>query len=84
MSLGLPDGTLSPDIPNFVEAIEGSAALKTRITISNDYKFGWTFLTNDETFTEEGIDFDDYAFLMLRDLNAPNQDIQIIRLASTK
>lgn len=81
MSLGLPDGTLSPDIPNFVEAIEGSAALKTRITIPENYKFGWTFLTNDETFTEDGVDFDDYAFLMLRDSNT--QEIEIVRLAST-
>ncbi len=94
--LGLPDGFLSPDIDNFVEAFEGSAVRKRFVFPENfAYNFGWTFFTNDleniitgvDTLTGELIDIDasDYAFLLIQKINEETNEIEsneLVRIAS--
>lgn len=92
-SLKIPDGFLSPDIKNFVEAYEGSA-LRKRLFFPKDftYNFGWTFYSNDERReiedpdTLELIDASDYAFLLIKKIIDPEREIEeiydFIRLTS--
>lgn len=94
--LNLPDGFLSPDVNNFVEAFEGGAIQK-RFNFPRNfvYNFGWTFYSNDERreildpITSEIIDASDYAFLLLKqiEINEVTQEetetiIDFVRLIS--
>ncbi len=92
-ALKIPDGFLSPDIDNFVEAFEGSAARKRFFFPQGfTYNFGWTFYSNDERRdilnpdTLEFIDASDYAFLLVKKIIDPQEDIEeiydFIRLTS--
>ncbi len=66
LGVNIPPG-LDPDPDNFVQAFEGSGLTQTFNFIEpTTLSFDFTFLTNDETFTDEdGFDFDDYAFVVI-------------------
>ncbi|MCK9686929.1 PEP-CTERM sorting domain-containing protein [Scleromatobacter humisilvae] len=71
--VGVPDGALDPDTANFVDAVEGSAALQTFTTAAGGtLSFQWDFAT-----TQPGGDpsLSDQAFVVI--------DGKVITLAST-
>lgn len=68
MDLGvIPPSSLDPDPDNFIQAFEGSGLMQTfTFTEPTTLNFDFTFLTNDQTFTDQdGFDFDDYAFVVI-------------------
>jgi hypothetical protein len=95
-ALNLPDGFLSPDIDNFIEAFEGSGIQK-RFEFRRNfiYNFGWTFYSNDErrefedVITSEIIDASDYGFMLVKKIEIDEQTqeetetlIDFVKLAS--
>lgn len=64
LGVDYPPG-LDPDPDNFVQAFEGSGLTQNlSFTEATTFSFDFTFQTNDETFTDQGFDFDDYAFFV--------------------
>lgn len=66
LGVSFPPG-LDPDPDNFVQAFEGSGLTQTfNFTEPTTLSFDFTFLTNDQTFTDPGgFDFDDYGFFVI-------------------
>ena len=66
LAVSIPPG-LDPDPDNFVQAFEGSGLTQTfNFLEPTTLSFNFTFLTNDQTFTDQdGFDFDDYSFVVI-------------------
>lgn len=81
-ALGLSDGFLSPDIDNFIEAIEGSI-ITQRLVFPDKikYTFGWTFFTNEGVIPANLKP--DYAFALIRNTNDPLNPEFIVLSSST-